>query len=61
MGKKLIDHKRELDIRSFILTLATVKGRAAELEMWRTHHMLDDVLSHAGWELARLLGEEKTK
>ena len=61
MGKVYINKKQENDIRKLIVDLAVLKGRAAELEMWRTHHKLDDALNHAGWELARLLGEERYK
>ena len=61
MGKKIIDKEQENYIRQLILDIAVVKGRAMELEMYRTGHLLDDALNHVGWELARKLGEEKLK
>jgi hypothetical protein len=61
MGKVYINKEQEKDIREFIVELSTLKNRAAELEMWRTFHELDETLNQAGWELARLLGEERYK
>ena len=61
MGKVYINKKRESEIRDLILKIAVIKGRAMELEMYRTGHLLNDALNHSGWELARLLGEERTK
>jgi hypothetical protein len=49
----------EADARKLILDLSTLKCLSGELKMWRTFHLLDDVLNHANWELARML--EKTK
>jgi len=53
--------KWEADARQLILNLTALKGRAAELKLWRTVHLLDDALNHAGWELARMLEAERTK
>ena len=57
MGK--ITKERENEIRELILQIAMVKGRAMELGMFRTGHLLDDALNHCGWELARKLGAGK--
>ena len=54
---KKITKEQENDIRALILDLSVLKSRAMEIKMYRTGHLLDEALSHAGWELARLIDD----
>jgi len=51
--------RKEQEIRDFIVDLVVLKGKALDLELYRTFHILDDVTKAVGWEFAELLEKEK--